>query len=800
MGCKFLDFLSIFLYYVNMNHEQSIFLTAAKWSLLLLVLTPFIVDKSVFFPFIEGKTIYIRAVVTLALFLLAGFFIFARKEERLSFIARKLCLLKNPTAIFIGLFFVSIAFSAVFAKDSFRAFFGTVERGEGLAGLLFFGGIFFLALLLFERKEWRLFFAAVLIGGLILFTNEILELVKNNWIVRFTGGTMGNPSFLAGYLLFVLFAAFALLEDFLAGRVSWRGVPRPLIILFLGVGALAAAAGIFLTQTRGTYIGLAAGIGAVFLYFGARWLLLKFPAGLRPKIGIAALLLALLLGSYAVFLFWQVASGQDTARASLFPLMFQRAGSFQTRYIAVGVSLNSILPSNEGWGRFLFGWGQDNFNIAYNTYFNPRYFIYENVWFDRAHNKVLDVLVMQGFFGLLAYLGIWVAVLRSGLKSNKLLSAAFLFFIVSYFTHTLFLFDNPSTNIVIFAFFAFAVFRANQDGLTLRPGSGQARSPQGDLLIAENKSDIRAHQLQSAFVRIGTIAAALTALWLFVWATWLPYMQMKNYVKLKASGLPLIEFTAKLDEVFYPYSYIQERIRIDLLKTLPEFPADEGIGKLVSKVMQAADEIMEREPYEPRHPMNAGQILEEVEAYDKAELYYRKALALVPNRPDLLYLLAQNLVIQGKIEEAKAGPLAVLFEQSKAIPKSGILYGAALLYAPEEYQDEAFAILESSLKVPGMMGSLGTAGQLGTALPVMRQIYNDFLALFVQRKDEKNFLAALDTAIKLEEDWEQQKELQLEKGKIEKLPWEDEAGKKSELYKKVREAFPKYGWEVVNVE
>ena len=246
-----------------MNHEQSIFLTAAKWSLLLLVLTPFIVDKSVFFPFIEGKTIYIRAVVTLALFLLAGFFIFARKEERLSFIARKLCLLKNPTAIFIGLFFVSIAFSAVFAKDSFRAFFGTVERGEGLAGLLFFGGIFFLALLLFERKEWRLFFAAVLIGGLILFTNEISELVKNNWIVRFTGGTMGNPSFLAGYLLFVLFAVFALLEDFLAGRVSWRGVPRPLIILFLGVGALAAAAGIFLTQTRGTYIGLAAGIGAV---------------------------------------------------------------------------------------------------------------------------------------------------------------------------------------------------------------------------------------------------------------------------------------------------------------------------------------------------------------------------------------------------------------------------------------------------------------------------------------------------------------------------------------------------------
>lgn len=164
---------------------------------------------------------------------------------------------------------------------------------------------------------------------------------------------------------------------------------------------------------------------------------------------------------------------------------------------------------------------------------------------------------------------------------------------------------------------------------------------------------------------------------------------------------------------------------------------------MVLKVMQAVDELIEREPYEPKHPMDAGHTTEKLKLYDRAEAYYRKALALVPNRPDALYLLAQNLVVQGKMQEAEE-PLAVLLEQSKEIPKAGVLYGVALMYAPEEYRGESFAVFERSLRPEDMW-------RLSSTLPAVRMIYNDFVAKFIKSRDEKNFLTALETAIRIEE-------------------------------------------------
>ncbi len=287
---------------------------------------------------------------------------------------------------------------------------------------------------------------------------------------------------------------------------------------------------------------------------------------------------------------------------------------------------------------------------------------------------------------------------------------------------------------------------------------------------------------------------AVAALFLFFWATWGPYLQMRYYIHIKGAWLSISEFVQKLDKAFKPYNYVQERIRMDILKEMPNFPPEKDIGNLVSKVMLAVDELIEREPYEPRYSMNAGQVLENIGLYEKAEVYYRKALALVPNRPDLLYLLAQNLVVQGKLDQAQE-PLEKLLKLFKEdqIPKAGILYGAALFYAPEEYMAEKFEILQEALAIPN------TIERLGSSLPVMRLMYNDFLFEFTKNKDEENFLKALDTAIRLEEFWEKNKEEEFRRGKIKELPWKNEEEKKSEIYKRIKKEFPERGWGVVDI-
>src|SRR3989344_2405547 len=57
--------------------------------------------------------------------------------------------------------------------------------------------------------------------------------------------------------------------------------------------------------------------------------------------------------------------------------------------------------------RPVLGWGQDNFAVVFNKYYNPQMYGQEQ-WFDRVHNVVFDWLVAGGVLGLLAYLSLFV--------------------------------------------------------------------------------------------------------------------------------------------------------------------------------------------------------------------------------------------------------------------------------------------------------------------------------------------------------------------------------------------------------
>ena len=72
-----------------MQNNRSIFLEGAKYVLLALALAALIVNRTVFFGYIEGKSLYIKGVVALALVLMAIFFLTLNKERKTRLIAEK---------------------------------------------------------------------------------------------------------------------------------------------------------------------------------------------------------------------------------------------------------------------------------------------------------------------------------------------------------------------------------------------------------------------------------------------------------------------------------------------------------------------------------------------------------------------------------------------------------------------------------------------------------------------------------------------------------------------------------------
>ena len=148
-----------------------------KLPLLALAFTPLIVTNSTLFPFIFGKTTFIRAMVSVFWVLFAVYLFYPRKSTvRINQLKSVLISVsKNPLFIFTSLFILSMLLSTVFAVNSYRAFFGDIERGEGYLGILYFFGFFTASLLVFEKRDWLIFFKLSLLVGVILFFHGLYQ-------------------------------------------------------------------------------------------------------------------------------------------------------------------------------------------------------------------------------------------------------------------------------------------------------------------------------------------------------------------------------------------------------------------------------------------------------------------------------------------------------------------------------------------------------------------------------------------------------------------------------------------------
>ncbi len=406
-------------------------------------IVPFLMDSHFFFPFIFTKALVFRIAVEIML-LAYLFLVNIDKSYRPRFTALTFILLA-----YIGILFVS----SLLGDSFYFSFWGDIERSEGLITWLHLLALFIiLSSFLRDYRQWLIAFD-FLVGGSVLVSIFALgqkldwQFVLNHGENRLSA-TIGNPAFLAGYLIFnVFFALFLLLErKSLAARLYYG------LVIALGIFI------IFGTATRGAMIGLLAGLlGASFLAV----FFLKDYRRFRPYFLGFILAVAVFLG--LAFANKQAAWVQNTEALRRLTSISLNDRTTQTR----------LMTWNSAWQgvkeKPFLGWGYENFFLVFNKYFNPK--IYEDIssriWFDRAHNIVFDQLIVGGaigffFYLLLLFYPVYFLFSRLVTKDRRLFriikklskeeagvgrraSIIFIALLAAYFIQNLFVFDSLVT-------------------------------------------------------------------------------------------------------------------------------------------------------------------------------------------------------------------------------------------------------------------------------------------------------------------------------------------------------------------
>jgi len=364
-------------------HQKNTLNTILWWGIsagiFLLPFIPLIVTKGMFFPFVTGKNFFFRIIVEL---ILGGWLILAWRDARYRL---------NFSWVLGALlaFFGVIALADIFGKDFLRSFWSNYERMEGLITLLhLFAYFVVLGGMLKTRALWKWFLGTSL--GVSMFVSlfavfQLLGKIPINQGSDRVDATLGNATYLGGYLLVHVFIAALLFVK--ERNVILRSLYSAIFILDLFI--------LFNTSTRGAIIGLFAGAfltTALIALFGRK------ESSLVRKVAIGALVAVFIAGGGLFAL-----RGTSIIKAT--PLE-----RITTISLAEGTSRfliwNMVLEGAKE--RPVLGWGQDNFMLLFNKYYDPKMYMQEP-WFDRAHSVIFDWLAAGGFLGLLAYLALFLA-------------------------------------------------------------------------------------------------------------------------------------------------------------------------------------------------------------------------------------------------------------------------------------------------------------------------------------------------------------------------------------------------------
>lgn len=387
-----------------------------------------VLPTSFIFPFIVPKIILFRIAVLAmagcyALLLLSNF--------------KKYAPPMTYATLGVCLFILSFAISTFTGVDAYHSFWDNHERMLGLFTILHYAAYFLILSAIFKTwSEWKIALQIFLLAGTIVMTIGVLQVVNPQLLLNQgsdrVASTLGNSIYVGGYGLFLFFVGLLL---FLKEKNSvWRAVHA----LCAGMAIL----GLFYSGTRGSFLGLIVGAAVTLALYS---IFLKEHQRVRHVLwGVSALAL-LVFG--ILFFNRQSAFVQNIPTIGRVFSTSWESVKTSPRFLAWGIAV-------ESWKeRPIFGWGPNNFFYAYNQHYNPKAleYGYGETWFDNAHNIILNTLSVQGLFGVVSYLLIYITavlMLVKGYRNQTINREVFIIgvaFLVSHLVQNITVFENPTS-------------------------------------------------------------------------------------------------------------------------------------------------------------------------------------------------------------------------------------------------------------------------------------------------------------------------------------------------------------------
>src|SRR3989339_1639016 len=602
----------------------------------ILVLTffvPLVVQiKGFIFPFIVPKILLFRTLTLLAL----GLYLWLLKINWSRY---------RPQSSWLNwgvlVFYLSLFVSTFVGVDWYRSLWDNHERMLGLFTLTHYVIYYFILVSVFrEKTDWQ-YLARFFLGGASL---VLLIGVSQRWLTPDyllnngsprVAATLGNPIYFSGYGLFTCFLSLSLLLglDRVANRF-WQAA--------YGAAGVLGILAVFLGGTRGMLVGLLVGLGILFVcFFIYYW----------SKTKIRWLLLSVL--------------GAGLIISGL--LFIYRQTPFVSSLPAIGRLLNSSLTSDSVSTRFLawkigvqawqerpiFGWGLNNYYYAFNKYYQAEFLEngWQETWFDNAHNILVNTLATQGAVGILAYLALFGLAIASAWKYGRQveLGKPLVFvvtaFLVAHLVGLLTVFENPTSYLYFFFFLAMiaGLFRFEQNAL--------------------EKKEKEQGQLSWPFAIVVGLLIVL-----------LIYSTDVNPARANKATYQALSYSGSSSEVFIslyekarqnPTPHIDDirndfgRVSLNRMQSLVNAEKYSEANKLFPVAYAGIKENLELHPLDIRLNIQLAQLallgsksMQDPNLAMEAEQYLVSALALSPERQQIIYTLSAIKALTGRTGEA----------------------------------------------------------------------------------------------------------------------------------------------------
>jgi len=621
--------------------------TLLRWGVYATVLVPLVYSKAFLFPYTTTKAYVIMGLVDL-LVLGVIWLMWLRPDIRP---------VRTSVGIALSVFVTILLVTSFFGVDPSFSFWASVDRITGGLMWLHLLGFFWVVTTLFRsREQWIRLFAVSVSVALVTAAVHLFTLMGIEAIGAQRGGsTFGNSSFFGTYLLFQIgFAAYLGLRA--KGRLRTYGIVS---------GAILAVT-LLLTTANAAKISLVGGVilcAALLLMAGGK------TSG-RRKAGWG-LFLALALGFLATV-----------------ALAFQEGSVVYTWFTDIATGSRFVVW-DMAWQAFLtrplFGWGLENFQLVSLEFYNPclgSEYCGHELWFDRAHNKILDLLVEAGIVGLVSYVGIFVVAIRSLVKERVAELAVLGSVLAAYVVQNLTILDMSSGLLMFVLTLAFAA-SAGSKAFTRTPKAHKGKQIPVLVPLAASVATVFALIFFVVQPAQGNMAVGRTVL-----ATTLEDRSVayERAVTLSPIGIDfrrvyLVNQTAK----------VMWDVPVESVPQIETFLREE-----LALIEEVIGETLEESPNYLRGQLELAYALQgasrklDPEMLDRAEDLLVEAVENNPLQPQAHWALASIYLDQGRVDEAVALTQHIV-TVSPDVPRAHIFHMMALLFTGDREALEAAA-------------------------------------------------------------------------------------------------------------